>query len=237
MVALYQEKVTLCLTMGGRPDLLRESLESLCKQWKFKKVVAVNDFSDPECDAVFKELFPEGVLLSDQEKRGHHGAVDWLYKNVDTEFVLHTEDDWVFREGVRLDLVQNFLSQHPVAVSYCFRHINSFLPEKLLNEAKIKVHCGVPYYDISQLHPQWYSYSFNPHLIRTEQLRKIGSFQNYKKERHISLAMKKKGFFVAYAAEPFCEHIGDGRSLANPNANKPSSAVKRWIKGVLGQRR
>lgn len=233
MMASVQEKITLCLTMGGRPDLLRKSLESLCKQWKFKKVVAVNDFSDPLCDAVFKEFFPEGVLLSDQEKRGHHGAVDWLYESVDTEFVFHTEDDWTFRDGVRLDIIQNFLSQQPAAISFCFRKISSFLPDDLVNQAKKRGHSDMEYYDISELHPQWYSYTFNPHLIRTEHLRKIGSFQNYKKERHISLAMKKQGFFVAYAADAFCEHIGDGRSLANPIANQLKSPIKRWLKGLI----
>ena len=67
--------ITLCLTMGGRPDLLEQSLKSIQEKWQFAQVVAINDFADPRCDDVFKSIYPNGVLLSDGIKRGHHGAI------------------------------------------------------------------------------------------------------------------------------------------------------------------
>lgn len=225
--------VTLCLTMGGRPDLLRTSLESLAEKWKFQKIIAVNDFSDPLCDAVFKEIFPDGVLLSDQKKRGHHGAIDWLYESIDTEFVLHTEDDWVFFDGIDLGSIQRLLRQEHLALSYCFRSVKDFLSKEIQDGIQEVEKSKVKYFNISGVHPEWYSYTFNPHLIKTENIRKIGKFSVYKKERHVSRAMKSQGFFVAYAAEPLCTHIGDGQSVANPWANKKKPTMKLWIEKVI----
>lgn len=207
-------------------------MESIAEKWRFEKVVAVNDFSDPLCDAVYKEIFPDGVLLSDQKKRGHHGAIDWLYKHIDTEFVLHTEDDWVFDDGVEFDLIQDFLRQENSVLSYCFRTPADFISSDLRDKIQTTQKLKLDYYNILDLHPEWYGYTFNPHLIRTEIIRKIGEFSLYKKERHISRAMRSSGLFVAYAADSFCSHIGDGQSVANPQANKRKSMIKSWVENI-----
>ncbi len=38
--------VTLCLTIGRRPELLRQTLTSLMGVGHFAKVIAINDFRD-----------------------------------------------------------------------------------------------------------------------------------------------------------------------------------------------
>lgn len=225
--------VTLCFTMGGRPDLLERSIESIQEKWNFSHVVAVNDFCDPDCDEIFKRKFPEGILLSDGRKRGHHGAVDWMYQHIQTPYVFHTEDDWIFPAFVDFELIKNFLEQEPKVISYCFRCPADFIDEAALKAAHCHESNGVAYIDLSGTHEEWYGYSFNPHVIKTETLRGIGAFSQYKKERHISRSLKKLGGFVAYADTRQCEHIGEGMSVANPDAGKQKSALRLWLRKQL----
>ena len=64
------QNITLCFTMGGRPDLLEKSIDSIQEKWDFPHIIAVNDFSDSVCDEIFKRKFPDGVLLSDGQNVG-----------------------------------------------------------------------------------------------------------------------------------------------------------------------
>lgn len=225
--------VTLCLTMGGRPDLLRKSLESLKDRYEFAKIIAINDFSDQRCDVVFKEIYPDGLLISDGVKRGHHGAINKLYENIDTEFVFHTEDDWVFTGFIDFKLIQELLLTQQSITSYCFREIRSFLSEEELGTVKQEIFRTLRFNNLSRVHPEWYSFTFNPHITLTQNMRRIGDFKNYKKERHVSRALKKKHQFVAYADPGICVHIGEERSVANPNARKKKSRLRVWIRGKI----
>ena len=55
--------VTACITMGRRPQLLRETLRSLLPLLSSMPVLAVNDFGDDETNAVFRELWVASVKV------------------------------------------------------------------------------------------------------------------------------------------------------------------------------
>lgn len=222
--------VTLTMTIGGRPRLLRQSLKTIVDNYEFPHVVAINDFNDRLCDEVFLEFFPNGVLISDGVKRGHHGAMSELYKNIQTKFVLHTEDDWVFDGGIDFNKIKNLLNENKKITEFCFRDVYSFLGVSEIDRITLTHLSGVSFFDLSNVHEEWYSYTFNPHLIKLENIELIGDYRSYKKERHISRFFKKKGMFVAYANPGVCKHIGDGVSVANPNANRKKSKFRIWIR-------
>ena len=160
---IFVEDVTLCITMGGRPDLLKKSLLSISEVYEFSRVIAINDFLDKDCDEVFLEIFPKGILISDGVKRGHHGAINKLYEQVNTKFVFHTEDDWVFNKSIDFNKIKLFLEQRPDITSYCFRDIFSFLKEDEVNKIKKSSVAGLNFFDLSKVHEEWYFYTFNPH--------------------------------------------------------------------------
>jgi hypothetical protein len=74
-----KNEITLCLTIGRRPILLRETLASLLHRAEFKQIIAINDFRDQETNDVFKELCPTGILINPNQQLGHHCAVDLMY--------------------------------------------------------------------------------------------------------------------------------------------------------------
>lgn len=232
---VYVSDVTLCITMGGRPDLLEKSLLSIDKYYQFPHVVAINDFLDQRCDEVFLKIFPQGTLISDGVKRGHHGAIDRLYEEVVTPYVFHTEDDWVFHTSINFEKIKDFLNKNNEITSYCFRDAYSFLKEEEIKKIKKNNSNGVEYLNLSKVHEEWYFYTFNPHLIAKSYIDQVGKFVNFKKERHISRFFKKNGKYVAYASPGVCEHIGEGVSVANPNANKKKSRLRIWIRKQINK--
>lgn len=232
-------RITVCMTMGGRADLLRTSLQSLlalqnCQESgegaTFARIIAINDFADPACDAVFRELCPDGLLLSDGKKRGHHRAVDAMYQHIQTPYVLHTEDDWTFEGPVDFAKILGFLDAQENATQFCLRGPQDFLDAARLPGIRTHHVAGLDVADLRAAHAQWYGYTFNPHVARMDVIRRILPFAQFKKERHVSRFMRQQGFFAAYDPAGACTHIGEDRSVANPQAGRQKSALRKWAR-------
>lgn len=88
---------------------------------------------------------------------------------------------------------------------------------------------GVSYARLDVLHDQWHGYTFNPHLISTDTLREIGKFGAFKKERHVSRFLRKKGKYVAYIQPGACQHIGEDQSVSNPS-QKDDGIIARIVR-------
>ena len=209
--------VALCLTIGRRPILLRQTLESLLPIATFQQIIAVNDFGDAESNEVFKELCPSGILINLGVHMGHHRAVDAMYSKVETPFILHCEDDWLFVSKLELDDAIRLLQSTPTIGSVCLRKVSDFSFTE--NEAKMTVFhekSGVKYRRLDGMHDQWHGFTFNPHIISIDEWKKIGPYSNFKKERHISRKFRGFGKYVAYLEAGSCIHIGQEESISNP---------------------
>lgn len=208
--------VTLCLTIGKRPNELRQSLDSLLSKVDFGHIIAINDFGDDETNQVFKELCPNGELISLGYNLGHHKAVDLMYSKVGTPYVFHSEDDWLFGDVPDFQQIIQLLENHQEIVAVCFRRIDDFAfgDDELaaINHTTIN---DVEIADLTPLHEQWYGYTFNPHLAKLSVYQSLSPFANHKKERHLSRIFRKQGKYVAYLKQGYCHHIGFD-SIANP---------------------
>ena len=118
--------VTLCLTIGRRPELLRQTLTSLMAVGHFAKVIAINDFRDQETNDMFMSLCPEGLLISLDKQLGHHGAIDFMHQQVTTQYVLHCEDDWLFDARLDIPRAIDLLNSDSKISQVCLRHISDF---------------------------------------------------------------------------------------------------------------
>ena len=211
------ENITLCLTIGKRPELLRQTLTSLFEKNHFENVIAINDFGDKETNDVFLELCPQGILLNQEHHIGHHPAVDKMYQYVTTNYIFHCEDDWYFDSEFNVTSYIELLQTSPKISSICLRKISDF---HFLNEdiAKVEYLETIPVKSakLTALHEQWHGYTFNPHIISVSTLKEIGNLSAYKKERHISRWLRKKGKHILFLKEGVCYHIGENDSIANP---------------------
>lgn len=209
------ENTTLCLTIGKRPNELRQSLTSLLSKVAFTHIIAINDFGDNETNQVFKELCPNGELISLGYNIGHHQAVDLMYYKVTTEYIFHSEDDWVFGDLPNFEKLFLLLNDKNIT-SVCFREISDFpLCDDEQNLIQYKTINGMDIANLTALHEQWHGYTFNPHLIKKSVYDELAPFASYKKERHISRIFRKQNRYVAYLKNGCCHHIGF-ESIANP---------------------
>lgn len=214
--------ITLCLTIGRRPELLQQTLVSLFKHAYFKHIIAINDFGDRETNDVFKALCPHGQLICLEKQLGHHKAVDYMYSHVKTDYIFHCEDDWHFNQLPDLSKILNTLDIYSDMAGICLRHYNDmYIPSERKHLINYRENFGVKLCTLKNVHPKWYGYSFNPHLVKTSLWQDIaGKFQKFRKERNISVYLRKKNRFMFYLTEGGCHHIGHDHSLVNPKTKQ-----------------
>lgn len=186
--------ITLCLTIGLRPDLLRNSLTSLFAHVRFAKVIAINDFRDEATNSVFRELCPQGQLVSLDRQLGHHAAVDHAYSLIETPYVFHSEDDWHFDSSIDLISAMDLLSKNPELSQLCFRKIEDFSfsaeeTDRIVHFQRSGLNCV----RLDELHDQWHGYTFNPHLAALETWRSVGGFSKFKKNAIFLEALEEMG--------------------------------------------
>ena len=225
--------IALCLTIGRRPELLRETLESLLSRAKFKQIIAINDFRDEETNEVFRNLCPSGILISLPEQLGHHRAVDAMYEKVQTSYVLHCEDDWLFDHDLKIAESIRLLEALPEISTVCLRQYTDFSHDPATVALTFAQELdGISYRRLDRTHKQWHGYTFNPHIASIDLWKKTGPFAQFKKERHVSRALRKLGQYVAYIEPGACRHIGELDSVSNPPC-KSRSGLMHFIKKVF----
>lgn len=222
--------------MGSRPDLLERSLESLSEIVASCKVLAVNDFGDVETNQVFQRMCPHGEIIDLGAKAGHHRAADALYERVDTEFVFHMEDDWLFSCQDFISQALKTLQDRPKTSMVCFRAVQDFdHSAEVLESLEAEALAQHPdFFDLSHMHEDWHGYTFNPHIARLDLWKEFGGFSQFTKERYVSRAVRQLGYTVAYERPGSCVHIGDGRTLTTPTLGSRLKELRTYIRGVLG---
>lgn len=227
------QSITLTLTIGRRPDLLAQTLDSLLSRINFSNIVAINDFSDDATNQVFTKLCTKGQLISLGSPSGHHAAIDRLYRDLRTPYIFHCEDDWLFDTEPDFQSAITLLSSDQRISSVCFRQVEDFgLPPATLDSLATIKSGTIEYKRLDGLHEQWHGYTFNPHLITLHTLQNIGRFCNFKKERHISRFLRQQGRHVAYLQPGNCRHIGTDCSVSiRPTLGKTLiKKLKQWIR-------
>jgi hypothetical protein len=224
-----EANVTLCITMGRRPALLRETLRSLASVTAELPILAVNDFGDELTNAVLHELCPHARLLNLPGHLGHHRVVDRMYSEVQTEFILHCEDDWLFSTSELLSRSLPLLTSSPRASQVCFRDIRDIAGfGDRIPKLATKIDQGA--LALTEVHDQWFGFTFNPHLIRRSLWESLGGYAAFKKERHISRALRAQGLHTAYLATGGCTHLGGEESVSTP----PPSRFRGFLRSFTG---
>lgn len=105
--------ITLCLTIGNRPEPLEKTLLSLLPRIDFKHIIAINDFRDAPTNEMFMKICPQGTLINLSTQVGHHQAVDAMYNLVKTKYIFHCEDDWMFDGEIPVQEILKLLDSQP----------------------------------------------------------------------------------------------------------------------------
>jgi len=209
----YSVVVTSC----KRFDLLRQSLSSLASHLDVAPVewILVEDSDDDACSKVLEDLGIKATVIVNGSRLGQIQSIDRAYNRVRTPYIFHCEDDWhFFRSGfVRESWV---LLERLPDISMVGLRSRAEQNPRVRNMPALTLE-GIGYFVLDPaLHPEYFSYSFNPGLRRTADYHRLGPFVPLGHEPDISYAFKKQGFSIANLEVPAVGHIGDGRHVNDP---------------------
>lgn len=225
---------SVVITSCGRFDLLRATLASLLPNLDVppQKIIIVEDSCDPAVGAVAAEFDGNFEILVNEVKLGQIASIDRAYSCVSTPYIFHCEDDWeFFRSGFITESA--ILLQHVDRVSMVGLRPRAEL-NPLIRKLPMERTENVEFFQYNPaLHPEYFSYSFNPGLRRLRDYQKFGPFAPLGHEPDISYAFKKAGFRMAGLENPAVRHIGWGRHIQDPYQPKRASGIlARWKKSA-----
>jgi hypothetical protein len=229
-MSAYSVVITSC----GRFDLLRATLASLLPNLDVApdKIIVIEDSGDRAVADVLAEFDGVFEILVNEVKLGQIASIDRAYGKVVTPYIFHCEDDWEFlRKGFIAESAALLEAIDTVSmVGLRPRQELNRLVRNLPGETMGRIEFFR--YDPS-LHPEYFSYSFNPGLRRMSDYRKLGPFTSIGHEPDISYAFKKAGFHMAGLERPAARHIGWGRHVDDLNQPKRrKSTLGRWRNSV-----
>ena len=209
--------VTLCVTAGGRPDLLQKTLNSLLPHNGsfFKDIFVTNDRGDVATNEIVKVLTPTACLFNHSKPIGQHASIDEMYGSVETNYIFHCEDDWYFDPVPFIPLMLSTIIKLPDVSSVSARQTHSLQAHDgrmrkfgptIAVDGGFARRSGEPF---------WTGHSFNPALLRTSLWREVGPFSKYTDEERVNAAIEATGKSRAFLVPGVYFHIGDGRHMPN----------------------
>lgn len=211
------QNVTLCITAGGRPDLLRETLQSLLPYNSafFADIFVTNDRGDEETNEVIRDMIPSCRLFNHPIPVGQHLSIDEMYECVKTDYIFHCEDDWYFDPIPFIPTMLSALIELDNVSSVSARQSSSLRS----HDGRVrKFGNTVPVtggFARRLEEDTWFGHSFNPAMLRTSLWREVGPFSRYANEESVNEAIQNTGLSRAFLVPGIYYHIGDGRHMPN----------------------
>jgi hypothetical protein len=237
MAARYKidpAQFSVVLTSCGRFDLLKETVESFATHFDATKIIVAEDAGRPaEASALAKRLSLVDMRVN-APRLGQMRSIDKLYATLDTPYAVHLEDDWLFTRTLDLDRVVRFLESRNDISVVCIA--NRIYRPRFAEFGRPEQHDGLDYlvWDL-EAHPKWFSYSFNPSVVRLDLWRQHGPFARFMTEENLSEFCKARGMRIAMVSPGIADHIGDHRHAHDPFqppktplAKFKRSLAKRW---------
>ena len=215
------EPYTVALTSCGRFDLLEQTLASLLPRLEgpFEKLVIVEDSGKSGIEVVidkFRNSRFEIEIIANMPPIGQVGSIDRMYSNIQTEWVFHCEDDWIFYNeefiSTSFAIMKEFDSCSTVALTGLPGESACYLPEAVAR-------CGVPYFVANGEGRIYGGFHFGPGLRRIRDYRIVGPYSDVGLkvgEGPVARIYRDLGYRVFFVNRPFIRHIGRERHVRDP---------------------
>ncbi|MFZ2029519.1 MAG: glycosyltransferase family A protein [Vitreimonas sp.] len=224
---LPPREFSVVVTSCGRFDLLRRTLQSLRDTLDMAPAtwVVIEDSGDDSVRDIIKALGIDAQIIVNKPQIGQMRSIDKAYAEIKTPYAFHCEDDWEFYRSGFIAESFTLLEARPDYSVICLRPRAE--ENKLVREMPTKTVAGVQIYELDpRLHPEYFSYAFNPGLRRMSDYRRLGPFVPLGHEPDVSYAFKKAGFRIANIENAAVRHIGNERHVHDPT--QPKRARSGW---------
>jgi hypothetical protein len=220
------EPYTLVVTSCCRFDLLAKTLSSFYAHVDVapQELIVVEDSADVTVREVVAGLGVPSQTLVHGARIGQVHAIDHAYAKVKTPLIFHCEDDWLFTRGGFIAESARVLQARREVSMVGLRPRSELNP--LIRASPVEWLGELAYFKLDpKLHPEHFSYSFNPGLRRLADYNLLGPYARLGEESDVSYTFKKAGYRIAYLEIPAVTHIGHGRHIDDPNFPRRAHAV------------
>lgn len=225
------KEITICLTSCGRYDLLIHTIQSIIDFWDGDDPVAfyINEDSGltlPTAIRYFiQSVWSECNYIEFSGNKNQIAAIDRMYKEVQTPYIWHQEDDFPLIRSGFIAKSLDILESDPKICNVWIRKPNDRNGHPAFGGLK-KAKGGTIYQLMSPYFAggKFRGFSFNPGLRRLSDYQLIGPYseittfdpkQPLKSEMAVGQSYFRKGFKAATLLEGYCEHIGgNGRHVS-----------------------
>lgn len=239
---MSQPEVTMVLTCCGRVDLLQQTIESFEKfnTYPIKRTIITEDSCDPGVYQQVRDLYGDRFeIWCNEEKKGQIKSIIDAYETIETDYVFHCEEDWLFYKEGFIEEAFAILNSNPKITQVWLRtKENLNKDENFFSFGEVQEVDGYKFRKVSPTETfEWGSFSFNPGLKRMKDYYDLGKFDGCLSEMDVNIKYKEAGFYCVISETPGVEHLGEERRLGDPTRvwskrrkpNKPKG-----IKRLLG---
>ena len=229
------DTVTVCITSCGRLDLLAETVASFQAFNSGGRYILSEDSTDPAVIADVGRLYPGFKVMPGPDRLGLMGSIDRLYSAVETPYIFHLEDDWVFEGAVNWVAAIAVLQQNPKVSNVCVRAFDEIKPKFRSRSHRLEMQSEVFHIMAPDAHPEFFGWSSNPGLISKALYDAYKPFGRMLHDQ-MSGAIKKDGRTVAFLLPGVARHSGRGRNIVDPMMPaRPKSRPKKWLRAIKKQ--
>ncbi len=210
---MNKSDVTFVLTSCNRFDLLKLTIESFVKYntYPIAKYIFIEDSEKIKSLERVVNSFPElkgkTVLLHNPVNLGQLKSIDRAYSMVDTEYVFHCEEDWIFyRSGFIEDSI-SVLKHFPKVINIWLRERTDTNHCKVLDEFESYENHKLYRFDLEDK-KEPFAFTFNPTVKRMSDYKLIGGYSNIGMEDSISSFYEVQGYYAVIFERGYVKHEG-----------------------------
>jgi len=231
MVFSDTSDVTVVITCCGRIDLLKETLNSFFQfnTYPINKIIITEDSGNHDVYSVIPDEYKKYFsVIINNENIGQIRSIDKSYAEVNTNYIFHCEEDWVFyRKGFVEDSRTILTSRdniYQVWLRSYYHDIHKNYPFHTLG-ADMSAN-GVTAYRLLSSKQKWQGFSFNPGLRRLSDYQAIsGGYSSFldecnsssSTESALSQHMLDNNMFAVVLENDAVAHIGYDRHIKDKN--------------------
>jgi hypothetical protein len=208
-LAIEGSDVTVVITSCGREDHLDKMLESFfCfNDAPISNYILVEDAGSKKCVNVFLKYVGkyDHEIIFHENNLGQLISIDEAYSRVETKYVLHLEDDWLFIKPGFIQNSINLYRRHSNICSVSIRPHGDWSSDCILN-------IGGCYIILFPRNKVWGGIAINPGLYDMSKYNRIAPYSQYNKERKIALMYSWVGYrgVLSNMVDGYVVHAGDG---------------------------
>ena len=232
------KEVTLVITSCGRFDLLEETLDSFFKHntYPIKKIIITEDSTEgKKLERLISKYDSKNQnfrLIVNEIRLGQLKSIDKAYREIDTEYIFHCEDDWKFLKKGFIEKSMELLEEDEKILIVGLRAKEDFTEDFFYNEDYVSK-TGEKYYNV-----KGEIFTYNPAWRRKKDMDLFGPHEKLENQRYeevLSNFYKEHGFKTVFFKESYVTHIGNKRHVhfsKNRKNTVLSFKIDRMIKKI-----